>query len=97
MPSRREAPVREGRLRLVYDAVATALLRFPDLAIDHAFVISLWDGAAVTGWDGKIWVRRWGGTVAGVVDFGAPWWIRTTDPQLRRLLLYPTELRALML
>ena len=25
---------------------------------------------------------------------GAPWWIRTTDPQLRRLLLYPTELRA---
>ena len=26
---------------------------------------------------------------------GAPWWIRTTDPQLRRLLLYPTELRAL--
>jgi hypothetical protein len=27
-------------------------------------------------------------------DFGAPWWTRTTDPQLRRLLLYPTELRA---
>jgi hypothetical protein len=26
--------------------------------------------------------------------YGAPWWIRTTDPQLRRLLLYPTELRA---
>ena len=25
---------------------------------------------------------------------GAPWWTRTTDPQLRRLLLYPTELRA---
>ena len=24
----------------------------------------------------------------------APGWIRTTDPQLRRLLLYPTELRA---
>jgi hypothetical protein len=23
-----------------------------------------------------------------------PEWIRTTDPQLRRLLLYPTELRA---
>jgi hypothetical protein len=29
-----------------------------------------------------------------VVWGGAPWWIRTTDPQLRRLLLYPTELRA---
>ena len=27
---------------------------------------------------------------------GAPWWIRTTGPQLRRLLLYPTELRALI-
>ena len=27
-------------------------------------------------------------------QYGAPWWIRTTDPQLRRLLLYPTELRA---
>ena len=27
----------------------------------------------------------------------APGWIRTTDPQLRRLLLYPTELRALAL
>ncbi|GBQ99102.1 hypothetical protein AA102526_1690 [Asaia lannensis NBRC 102526] len=25
---------------------------------------------------------------------GAPCWIRTSDPQLRRLLLYPTELRA---
>ncbi len=23
---------------------------------------------------------------------GAPYWIRTNDPQLRRLLLYPTEL-----
>src|SRR5208337_1834349 len=32
--------------------------------------------------------------LSGVLDFGAPWWIRTTDPQLRRLLLYPTELRA---
>jgi hypothetical protein len=29
-----------------------------------------------------------------LVSSGAPWWIRTTDPQLRRLLLYPTELRA---
>ena len=27
--------------------------------------------------------------------YGAPWWTRTTDPQLRRLLLYPPELRAL--
>ncbi len=26
--------------------------------------------------------------------FGAPYWTRTSDPQLRRLLLYPTELRA---
>jgi hypothetical protein len=26
---------------------------------------------------------------------GAPYWTRTSDPQLRRLLLYPTELRAL--
>jgi hypothetical protein len=26
---------------------------------------------------------------------GAPWWIRTTDLQIRSLLLYPTELRAL--
>ncbi len=25
---------------------------------------------------------------------GAPGWIRTTDPKLRRLVLYPTELRA---
>jgi hypothetical protein len=25
---------------------------------------------------------------------GAPYWIRTSDRQLRRLLLYPTELRA---
>jgi hypothetical protein len=25
---------------------------------------------------------------------GAPWWIRTTDLQIRSLLLYPTELRA---
>src|ERR1700761_885869 len=32
---------------------------------------------------------------AQVPQTGAPWWIRTTDPQLRRLLLYPTELRAL--
>ena len=29
-----------------------------------------------------------------LIGTGAPWWIRTTDPQLRRLLLYPTELRA---
>jgi hypothetical protein len=26
--------------------------------------------------------------------FGAPGWNRTSDPQLRRLMLYPTELRA---
>ena len=26
--------------------------------------------------------------------FGAPEWIRTTDPRLRRPVLYPTELRA---
>lgn len=26
--------------------------------------------------------------------FGTPEWIRTTGPQLRRLLLYPAELRA---
>jgi hypothetical protein len=26
--------------------------------------------------------------------YGAPCWTRTSDPQLRRLLLYPTELRA---
>ena len=26
---------------------------------------------------------------------GAPYWTRTSDPQLRRLLLYPSELRAL--
>ena len=25
---------------------------------------------------------------------GAPGWNRTSDPQLRRLMLYPTELRA---
>ncbi|CUS32627.1 hypothetical protein COMA2_110010 [Candidatus Nitrospira nitrificans] len=25
---------------------------------------------------------------------GAPGWNRTNDPQLRRLMLYPTELRA---
>ena len=27
-------------------------------------------------------------------EIGAPYWTRTSDPQLRRLLLYPTELRA---
>ena len=27
-------------------------------------------------------------------DTGLPDWIRTSDPQLRRLMLYPTELRA---
>ena len=27
-------------------------------------------------------------------DANAPGWTRTTDPQLRRLLLYPAELRA---
>jgi hypothetical protein len=26
--------------------------------------------------------------------YGAPGWNRTNDPQLRRLMLYPTELRA---
>ena len=26
--------------------------------------------------------------------YGAPGWNRTSDPQLRRLMLYPTELRA---
>ena len=30
----------------------------------------------------------------GRSDRNAPGWIRTTDPQLRRLMLYPTELRA---
>jgi hypothetical protein len=29
-----------------------------------------------------------------VVGVSAPGWTRTTDPQLRRLLLYPAELRA---
>jgi hypothetical protein len=28
------------------------------------------------------------------VKSGAPGWNRTSDPQLRRLMLYPTELRA---
>jgi hypothetical protein len=32
--------------------------------------------------------------IAMILKFGAPYWIRTSDPQLRRLLLYPTELRA---
>ena len=27
--------------------------------------------------------------------FSTPEWTRTTNPQLRRLMLYPTELRAL--
>jgi hypothetical protein len=31
---------------------------------------------------------------AAVVVDGQPYWIRTSDLQLRRLLLYPTELRA---
>ena len=29
-----------------------------------------------------------------ILNFGAPCWTRTSDPQLRRLLLYPPELRA---
>ncbi len=29
-----------------------------------------------------------------LIDAGAPGWNRTSDPQLRRLMLYPTELRA---
>ncbi len=28
------------------------------------------------------------------MPYGAPGWNRTSDPQLRRLMLYPTELRA---
>jgi hypothetical protein len=28
------------------------------------------------------------------IKFGDPAWIRTRDPQLRRLMLYPTELRG---
>ena len=33
--------------------------------------------------------------VCGIDSFyGAPGWNRTNDPQLRRLMLYPTELRA---
>ena len=32
--------------------------------------------------------------VAAVTCCGQPYWIRTSDLQLRRLLLYPTELRA---
>ncbi len=31
---------------------------------------------------------------AGLFVAGAPEWIRTTDPRLRRPVLYPTELRA---
>ncbi len=31
----------------------------------------------------------------GPIDFGAPERIRTSDPQIRNLVLYPTELRAL--
>ena|ERR1039458_5395845 len=30
-----------------------------------------------------------------LVFIGDPGWIRTSDPQLRRLVLYPTELRGL--
>ena len=29
-----------------------------------------------------------------MLEDGAPGWNRTSDPQLRRLMLYPTELRA---
>src|SRR5690242_8054869 len=37
---------------------------------------------------------RRGGGGRRAMPADAPGWIRTTDPQLRRLLLYPTELRA---
>ena len=32
---------------------------------------------------------------AGLAKTGDPGWIRTSDPQLRRLMLYPAELRGL--
>ena len=32
--------------------------------------------------------------MAEEVEGGAPGWIRTSGPKLRRLVLYPTELRA---
>ncbi len=41
-------------------------------------------GYGRSGIDGTQWL----------MEDGAPWWTRTTDPQLRRLLLYPAELRA---
>jgi hypothetical protein len=41
-----------------------------------------WPGAAARR---KSWI---------LAELGAPCWIRTSDPQIRSLVLYPTELRA---
>src|SRR5688572_1035371 len=39
-------------------------------------------------------VRRGAGRAESGVEDGDPGWIRTSDPQLRRLMLYPAELRG---
>ena len=39
------------------------------------------------------WQRQGPLDLAGGEEGGDPGWIRTSDPQLRRLMLYPAELR----
>jgi hypothetical protein len=62
-----------------------------------ALIRALWEARqASERRNAELTVRLAGRTpdLKALVLLGAPWWIRTTDPQLRRLLLYPPELRA---
>ena len=78
----------------------TALELF-SVAVGFSVVALCLCGALVLGWQALEWLRlgTWSQvTVSSLFhhfDFvGDPAWIRTRDPQLRRLMLYPTELRG---